>query len=362
MLSYRLSVAMMTIGLLLAGTLYADRISYIQGSGAKAEMKMDEGITITGWSASKVDYKTGDGKATSVKYADILSLDRHYGTMGAPLSDAMDLIASDPGAAVDALAEIASNGNALDREEAAFLRANILDSESFADKGLLSQATKAYEDYVKSYKSGYFAREAYRGLSNSQLRANNVSGARATLKNMVKADNVLEREGNQLLGELEAGEAKWSEAISAFKSAQSAAAGEKDKNHEYLAKAWEGWCTLKSGNAAAAKTLLEAVTEDDGFDDPNSTVDESALSVAFPALGDCYFESDNYQKAYDAYVKGAYYAWWSAGTREGYCLGQAYLCAKKNEGTGDKWKKRTAKLRTALALGFPRVLAEVDKQ
>ncbi|MCB9894752.1 MAG: hypothetical protein H6839_09900 [Planctomycetes bacterium] len=362
MLSYRLSVAMMAVGLLLAGTLYADRISYIQGSGAKAEMKMDEDITITGWSASKVDYKTADGKAASVKYNDILSLDRHYGSMSAQLSEAMDLIAADPGDAIAALAEIAANGNALDREEAAFLRANILDSESYADKALLGQAVKAYQDYVKSYKAGYFAREVYRGLSNGQLRSNDVSGARATLKGMVRADSALEREGNQLLGELEAGEAKWSDAIAAFKAAQSSASSEKDKNHEYLAKAWEGWCTLKNGNAAAAKTLLESVTDDDGFDDPNSTVDEAALGVAYPALGDCYFEGDNFQKAYDAYVKGAYFAWWSAGTREGYCLGQAYLCAKKNESTGDKWKKRMTKLRTALALGFPRVLAEVDKQ
>ena len=56
MLSYRLSVAMMTIGLLLAGTLYADRISYIQGSGAKAEMKMVEG---EGWDGHALERKQG---------------------------------------------------------------------------------------------------------------------------------------------------------------------------------------------------------------------------------------------------------------------------------------------------------------
>ena len=55
------------------------------------------------------------------------------------------------------------------------------------------------------------------------------------------------------------------------------------------------------------------------------------------------------------------YAWWSAGSQEGRCLGQAYVCAKKLEGTDDKWKTRKDKLRTALALGFPRILQDVEK-
>ena len=99
MLSYRHSVAMMAIGLLLAGTLYADHITYVVGTGDKAAVKAEDDITVTGWGASKVDYKTSDGKSSSVKYSAIISVDRHGGTMSPQLSEAIDMIASDVGAA-----------------------------------------------------------------------------------------------------------------------------------------------------------------------------------------------------------------------------------------------------------------------
>lgn len=357
MRTYRHFVALALMGVLLGGALHADRITYLATSGGKTELKVEDRVAITSWSASKVDYETADKKKLSVAYKDVVSVDRTGGTMSQQLSDALNLVGQDPRGAIAELAAVASGGNALDKEEATFLRAQLLESESNADRSLLSEAVKAYDGYTKTWKAGFFARDAYRSLANLQPTA----AARTTLGNMARADASLARLGNQLLGELEAREGKWAEAISAFKSAQTAAKGEKDLSAEYLAMAWEGWATLRNGNTAGAKTLLETVTEDPKLDDPSGTTDEIALGIAFRALGDAHFEGDGFQRAYDAYIKGAYYAWWTGGTTEGYCLGRAYQCTKKLEGTDAKWKKRREKLRTALALGFPRVLAEADK-
>ncbi|MCA8911618.1 MAG: hypothetical protein KDB82_07925 [Planctomycetes bacterium] len=356
MLRNRLFVAMSFMAVLMAGALHADKIAYI----SKAEVKHEDSVTITDWSASKVTFKKGDA-TVSVDYKDVISLDRHYGTMSGALSDALELVGSDPQGAIDALEQVAQSGESLDKEEASIIRAQLLDNESAADSRVAPAAIKAYSTYLSNWKSGYFAREAYRGLAALQENGNQDGAARTTLKNMIKADSSMQREGNQLLGEFEARKAKWSDAITAFKNAQSAAKTDRDPNNEALAKAWEGWMTLKAGNAAGAKTLLESVTTDDKLDDSDTTTDEVALSIAFPALGDAHMDAGNYQKAYDAYVKGAYYAWWSAGSQEGRCLGQAYVCAKKLEGTDDKWKTRKDKLRTALALGFPRILQDVEK-
>jgi len=357
MRTYRHFFALALMGLLLGGALHADKITYLATVSGKVEVKAEDNVTITDWSAAKVDYETADKKKLSVAYKDVLSVDRHGGSMSEQLSDALSLVGQDPRGAIDELAAVAAGGNKLDKEEATYLRAQLLESESNADRSLLNEAIKAYDAYIKGWKAGYFAREAYRGLSNLQP----ANAARSTLGNMARADASLARLGYQLLGELEAREGKWADAVSAFKSAQSAARTDKDAAADALAIAWEGWATLKNGNAAGAKTLLESVTEDSKLDDPNTTTDEIALSIAFRALGDAHYDGDGYQKAYDAYVKGAYYAWWTGGTSEGHCLGRAYLCAKKLEGTDAKWKKRRDKLRTALALGFPRVLAEVEK-
>lgn len=377
MLRNRLFVALSLVGMLLAGSLHADKITYVSGSGAKAEVKNEENISITDWSASKVTFKTKDDKSTSVDYKDVISLDRHYGTMGGDLSNALELVGSDPQGAIDALAQVAQSGSKLDKEEATIIRAQLLDNESANNASVAPEAIKAYSTYLSSWKAGYFAREAYRGLAALQENNKQSNAARTTLRNMAKADSSLQREGNQLLGELEAREGKWSDAISAFKGAQSAAKSEKDANSEALAKAWEGWMTLKAGNTASARTLLESVTTDSGLDDPDTVTDELALSIAFPALGDALFaeaqadertENESYENAYNAYIKGAYYAWWVQGNQEGRCMGRAYVCAKKLEKkvakaeAQAKWKLRKEKLQTALALGFPRILMDADKE
>jgi hypothetical protein len=356
MLSYRLTVAVMLTGTLLASALHADKVNYVVGTGDKAQVKFEDKATITSWNAASVKFKGADGKEISVSYADIISIDRRGGTMSPELADTLDNAGADPIAAAEELAAIAAEGNDLDKQEASIYRAQILDSESAADSSLATEAIAAYNAYINGWKAGYFAREAYRGLAALQK----VGEARTTLNKMINADKALEREGNQLLGQLEASAAKWNDAISAFKKAQTAAGT--DINNKYLAMAWEGWMTLKGGNSAGAKTLLETVVNDPNFDDPNTTIDENALGVAYPALGDLQYEAGAYQKAYDAYIRGAYYAWWTGGDLEGHCLGYAFLCAKNLEGTDAKWTARKDKLRTALALGFPKVLTEVEKE
>ena len=353
----RLSVALMAIGILLAGALHADTITYISGSGAKAEVKIADNATVKSWDASQVVFEGSDKKSVTVAYKDVISVDRMYGSMSKELQNALDMIGADPQGAMDMLQAVASNGNSLDKEEATYIRAQLLDNEAAAT-GSTGPAISAYKDYVKSWKGGYFARDVYTRLSSMQSEKD----ARATLSGMIRADKSLERLGNQLLGELEARAGKYPAAIKAFQAAQNAARAEKNKNTEAIAKAWEGMCTVANGNAAGGKAILEAVTGDESLDDPDSGEDEAALATAFPALGDAHYASDAYQKAYDAYIKGAYYAWWTGGSREGHCLGRAYLCAKKLEGTGEKWKKRKEKLRTALALGFPKVLQDVEKE
>lgn len=356
MLNTRLSVALMMVGMLLAGALYADSVSYISGSGARAEVKFAQNVTITNWDCSKVEFKEGD-KTVSVAYKDVISVDRMYGSMGKDLESALGQIGADPGKAIDMLKAVAAGGNKLDQEEATYIRGQLLENEAAAT-GRTGPAIDAYKEYVKNWKDGYFARDVYTRLSNMQGE----NDARNTLNGMIRANKALELLGNQLLGQLEARAGKYPAAIKAFQNAQNAARADKNKNGEALAKAWEGMCTVVDGNAAGGKTILEAVTEDESLDDPDSGQDEAALAVAFPALGDAHYASDAFQKAYDAYIKGAYYAWWTGGDREGHCLGRAYLCAKKLEGTGEKWKKRKEKLRTALALGFPKVLADVERE
>jgi tetratricopeptide (TPR) repeat protein len=357
MLKTPLITAALLLTCLLAGTVRADNITYIERAGGKVAIKMEDGVSVKSWSASRVEFENRDKKTVSVNTGDVLSLDRLGGTMGKDLQRALDMIGANPQGAIEALAAVASGGSALDKEEATYIRAQLLENESAAT-GRTGPAINAYKDYVKNWKAGYFARDVYPRLAHMQPE----NDARATLNSMIRADKSLERLGNQLLGQLEARAGKFPAAISAFKAAQAAARNDKDKNNEALAKAWEGMCTVADGKTAAGRALLEQVTEDESLDDPDSTDDELALAVAYPALGDAHFAGGAYQKAYDAYIKGAYYAWWTGGDREGHCLGRAFLCAKRLESTGERWKKRREKLRSALALGFPRVLQEVEKE
>jgi tetratricopeptide (TPR) repeat protein len=271
------------------------------------------------------------------------------------------MIAEDPQAAVNALTELASKGNDLDKEEALFRKADL-----YAGEARLSSKASAYNaaiaeltGYTNKYKAGFFAREAYIALSGFQRAMKKPADARATLRSMISADSSLARIGNQKLGELECNVGDWAAALAALKAAENAAGD--DKTAKYTALAWQGMATLKKGDAAAARSILETVTNDENFQEDGSD-DEAALAVAYPALGDSYYAAGNFQKAYDAYVLAGYYVWWNGGENEGYCLAQGYLCAKKLQGTDEKWKARADKLKTALAVGFPKDLQRVEKE
>ncbi len=357
----RFAAALALVATVFAGALCADRISYWKGAGAKRVVDSLDGVTVTSWNAKSVAYKTADNKTGNVDTASVLSLDRKGGSMSKDLEAAINMIAEDAGAAADQLGQLATKGSDLDKEEAQYRRAGIYANEARASNKLnvVTAAISELGAYVNKYKAGFYARDAYTSMVTFQRRAKKEADARATLKTMINADPSLQRLGNQKLGELEAAVGDWKAALSAFKSAEGGAGD--DKNAKYLAVAWQGFATLKGGDAAAARPLLESVTGDDSFQDDTSLDDEAALAVAFPALGDVYWEGGNYQKAYDNYVMGAYYVWWNAGENEGYCLGQAYLCAKKLQGTDAKWKERVEKLKTALAVGFPRELQRVEQ-
>lgn len=352
--------AIALVAALFAGALCADRITYLKRSGGKSTVESVDG-TVTGWNAKAVSYRTDDNKTGTVDSASVISIAREGGSMSAELANAIKLSGNDPQAATEALTQLASRGNDLDKEEAMFRKADLWGAEARASNkaSVYNTAIAELNAYVGKYKAGFFARDAYVQLANCQRTMKKPADARATLKSMINADPALARLGNQKLGELECKEGDWNAALSALKAAENGSGD--DKNAKYLALAWQGLATLKKGDAAAARAILETVTNDENFQDDGNE-DEAALAVAFPALGDAYFAAGNFQKGYDAYILAGYYVWWTVGENEGYVLAQAYLCAKKLQGTDEKWKARAEKLRTALAVGYPRELQRVDKE
>ncbi|MBX3458786.1 MAG: hypothetical protein KF696_02335 [Planctomycetes bacterium] len=356
----RNAVALLVV-LAFAGSLHADEIIYYVKKGTKREIASHGNVTVTAWSANKVDFRGADGKTGSVSALDVISVNRNYGTMSNDLQRAIEKVGSDPDAAKADLQRLTGTGNELDKEEALYWLALVNVNDANAG-GNVQPALTALGNYLRAKKGGFFAREAYRLTADLQRRTKKIADARTTLGAMISADPALAREGNQLLGELEYGEKRYAEAIRAFQNAKAQATRDGNKNFEYLAVAWEGTALVANNNAAGARQLLEPIVSDEAFDDPIGFDDEIALAVAYPALGDAYYATSQFEKAYDAYVKAGYYVWWVQGANEGYCIGQAYLCARKLEGKGDVWKKRRDKLRNVLALGFPRELQRVDKE
>lgn len=357
----RYAAVLALVATLFAGALCADRITYLKRAGGKTTIESLDGVTVTAWNARSVNYRTADNKTGTVNTADVISMSRSGGSMSKDLEAAIANMASDPGAAEKSLQELSGKGNDLDKEEALYRKAELWASEARAT-GKTSAMTQAITDlgvYTGRYKSGYFAREAYTTAADFQRRLKRPADARTTLRAMINADASLQRLGNQKLGELECSVGDYKAALPVFKAAESASGD--DKNAKYLALAWQGLATLKNGDAAAARSILETVTNDESFQDDGSD-DELALAVAYPALGDAYFAAGNFQKGYDAYILAGYYVWWTGAENEGYVLAQAYLCAKKLQGTDEKWKARAEKLRTALAVGYPRELQRVDKE
>lgn len=355
-------VAVALLALLFAGALCADSIFYYRGSGAERKVDPLNDVTVTGWNAKSVEYRNAEGGTGSVPTADVVSLHRTQPGMSRELARAIELAGNDPEAGKAELTKLTTTGSAIDREEAAYWRARTSAGQAVANGAALERAIGDLQAYLTAYRAGYFSREVYAMLAEHQLRANKTADARATYGRMIAADPTLASRGNQLLGELEAANSRWDEALAAFKTGKQAASRDRNKNAEYLAQAWEGWVTLKKGDDAAGRTLLEAIVNDEAYDDPLTDEDDVIYSVAYPALADAYFKASSFERAYDAYLKGAYYVWWTQGTREGYCLGQAFLCARELESSDPKWRERRNKLRTALAMGFPKELQRVEKE
>lgn len=358
----RFAVALSCLLALCAAGLYADRVMYIT-SGAEPSVVTARDATVTSWSASELRFRNAEGGSVTVDHRRVVSVDRTGGTMSDALGRAMSQMGTDPEGALATLQDVSRNAEGLDKEEATYRIAKLYDEAAAADESATARAVNAYDSYLDTYPDGYFAREAYRRLADFRLRAEQVDAARRTFRDMAGADASMRREANQWLGELEAGLGNWKPAINAFKSAKNAAGT--DKIGQYLARAWEGLCTLKDGDADGAEALLQPIVDDDNFDDPISGDDEIVLAVAHRSLGDLHKAREDWSDAYDAYVKGAYYSWWTQGSNEGYCLAEAYVCAGRLESLEDDssevdWGDRRSKLRTALAVGYPRELRRVD--
>jgi len=355
-------VAIALTAVMLAGALAADRISHITGTGDNRRVEHLEDISVTSWSASQVQYRTAAGQTGSIQHRNIFSLTRAGGTMHRSLANAIELVGADPQRALTELGRIVESGNNLDKEEAGFWRLAVFADDAGSGAQALNRAITESQNYLRTYRAGYFARDVYRSLSQMQRRAGRPQDARATLRSMSEADNALQREANLWLGELEAGDGKWEDAVRAFQASKSAAQRDQNKSGQYLAQAWEGLSLLRRGDAAAARAALEPIVADSGFEDPFTGDADTAMAVAFMAMGDVHFEAGNLERAYNAYIRGAYHNFWIESPREGYCLAQAFACARRLEATDEKWRPRREHLRTALAVNYPRELQRVEQQ
>lgn len=336
------------IAVALASFLAADTVMYFD----KGKLKTELDATVESWNADQVKVKTEKGSTITIDRTDVSTIERIGGSMSGDLADAISLMGEDPKSADELLKQVAASGGALDKEEAVYRRGQLWVQQSKLKPSLADNAMKVMADYTKNYKKGYFTKRAHTTLAEMQSAAKRVNDARTTWRSLASVNATLKFDGNLGLGILEAREGKWADAISAFKNAEGAAG--KRKAAKALATAWRGLSLKHSGKDNDAKTVLESVTGDESLEDDNTDEDERALSVAYPPLADIYFDSKNYDKAYDAYVQGGYYAWWSAGGREGYCISQAWRCAVKQKGTAKKWDTRAETLEEVCRAGFPR--------
>ena len=355
-------LAVFILACALSGALSADRITYMKSTGGGRVLEQFDNVLITAWNVSTVSFRKSEGGPDTLATSSVVTITRvgPGGTMGSDLRLALETIATDHTRAKALMTAAAGKGSELDREEAVFRRAELFDNEARSNgRSALEDAIREYSQYHARYKAGFFARDSWVAQAELQQIAKRPADARATLRAMIGAHRELERLGNQKLGELEAFTGDFKAALQAFKAAENGSGS--DRNARYLAIAWQGACVQRQGDNNAAREMLEKITGDATFEDKDSEDDEIALSVAWPALGATYVAAGNFEKAYNAYVQGAYYIWWNRAENEGHCLAQACICAKKLQATDTKWKGRYDKLRTALAVGFPKEIQRVDE-
>lgn len=365
----RLIVAIGLTCALFASSLAADSITYLdkKSGDKKRETQNADGCTVTSWSATTVKYKDKAGKDVSIARRDVVSIDRAWGSMGPDLMEAIETAKSSVKDAVPLFDAAISSGKPLDAEEAMYLKAVAWEQSASTNSGDKANAVSAYKAYTQKFKGGYFAESAWEVLSKLQSKA---SARRSTLKSMASASPALKYKGNLLLGQLESQTGNWSASISAFKSAQSA--GKAFKGSKLHATAWLGYATFKGGNANSAKPILESVVSDKKFEAGETSEHELALSIAYPALGDVYLaskeiKSKDYENAYDAYMQGAFYCWWTRKkNEEGRSLGQAWYCTiqlkKELNSKTEKWKKLHEALKVTLNNGFPSQVTRIENK
>ncbi len=352
---------------LLAPALLADSIGYM----VNKSLQQENNVEITAWSWKQVDYTASIEKADSkgevkvekvkkqVARKDVVTLSRtsEGGSMSESLFRALSELGNDPQAAVEALDEEARTAtSALNKEEAKFRIAGYFAAN--ANRQSAKFAADKLREYLTAYKDGYFIGEAYTLLGRMQMLGRDTEGARTTYKEMVRLGAPFDTKANQARGELELSLGKYDDALGAFRDAAKNAGT--DKALKAKADAYASWALYANKKVDEAKGIAEPITKDESIDDANSIDDEAALAIAYRVLGDCLLESQTFERAYDAHMLAAYYAWWVGGTTEGYSLAQAYFAAKKLESTDEKFKARAEKLRTALEAGYPGELKRVN--
>lgn len=352
---------------LLAPALLADSIGYM----VNKNLQQENNVEITAWSWKQVDYtatieKTdskGDLKVEKVKKSvarkDVVTLTRSSegGSMSESLFRALSELGNDPQAAIEALdVEAKTATSPLNKEEARFRIAGYFAAN--ANRQSAKFAADKLREYLTAYKDGYFIGEAYTLLGRMQLLGRDNDGARATFKEMVRLGPPFDAKANQARGELELNLGKYEDALGAFRDAAKNAGA--DKALKAKADAYASWALYANKKVDEAKGIAEPITKDESINDEVSVDDEAALAIAYRVLGDCLLDSQTFERAYDAHMLAAYYAWWVGGTTEGYSLAQAYFAAKKLEGTDEKFKDRAEKLRTALEGGYPSELKRVN--
>lgn len=341
---------------LLAPALLADSISYFNN-----KQRVDENnIEVKKWNWSKVEYiatvEKADGKVEkvpkSVNRKDVILLTRtsEGGSMSPDLLRAIGELSSDTEKALRTLDNEAKTGSEINREEARFRIASYFAAN--ANTRTAKVAADRLREYLTAYKDGYFLGEAYTLLARMQILGKDLAGARATYREMVRLGPPFDAKAHQSRGELELSDAKFDDALAAFRDAGKAAGS--DKAMKARADAYAAWALSAQRKWDEARNLAEPITKDESIDDPMSVDDEAALAIAYLVVAESFIDgSQTYEKGYDAAMLAAYYAWWVGGTTEGRALGLAYLAAKKLESTNDKFKARAEKLRTALEAGYP---------
>ncbi len=338
---------------LLAPLLWADTVSFMAGR----EVQTDNGVVVTAWSWAKVEYKTSEGKTKSVARKDLVSVNRttEQGSLSETLSSAIQKMAADPEGAAATLDNESKTGSALNKEHALFLLAQLYASD--ANERSARQAADRVRAYVSAYKDGYFLGDALPLLARMQILGKDLDGARQTYKDMARLGSPFDNNGSQALGELEISAGRFDAALAAFRDAAKFAGN--DKSLKAKADSWSGLVLVAQKKYADAQAIVEPITKDESLEDKNSVEDDAALAVAYRVLGDCLFDGrQTYEAAYNAYMMGAYYAWWIGGNSEGYCLAQAWRAAKNAMASDSKFKERMEKLEEALNAGYPNELRQ----